>query len=317
MPHSGGGGHSGGGFHGGSHHGSSSGSSSHYSSRPFKGARPYLYYRHYTPIIIYSDRDPRKHKPALVFPLVIVGIMGIAAPALILGTSIHNPPKNTKPHEEIAYINDQTDVLTNAEEAELASLFIKINEKTGVMPALVTVEGKYYLEDYVLDYYINTWEDESHLLIAYSAKAGTAKTNWSFEIAQGYDTDDIFYDSFKERYLLSTLTNALDSDKTVGESFIYTFNTLYPELLKSDFYVPTDEIIFLVVWEAFIGIFAAAVISSYVKEKAMQKAEELPEGTSVELKKCPNCGTSYYKGVNDHCHKCGRSFLEDDGFEGF
>lgn len=315
MPHSGGGGHSGGGFHGGSHHGSSSGSSSHYSSRPFKGARPYLYYRHYTPIIIYSDRDPRTHKPALVFPLIVVGIMGIAAPAMILGTSYHNPSKNLKPHEDVAYIDDQIDALTNEEELELKSIFTKINEKTGVMPALVTVQSKYYLEDYVLDYYINTWSDESHFLIAYSAKAGTLKTNWSFESAQGYDTDDILYESFKDRYLLGPLTKALDSDKTVGESFIYTFNNLLPELLKEDFYVEPGEIGFLVIWEAFIAVFVAAVVGSYVKEKAMQKAEELPEGTSVELKKCPNCGTSYYKGVNDHCHKCGRSFLDDD-FEG-
>lgn len=317
MPHSGGGGHSGGGFHGGSSHGTgSSGSSQHYSNKPFHGARPYIYYRHHVPIVFYSDRDPRTHKPAIVFPMIILGIMGIAAPAMIFASAYHNPSKNTKKHEETVFINDTTDVLSDEEEFKLGSIFTEFNEKTGVMPALITVDYKTNLEDYVLDYYVNKWDDESHWLIAYCSKSGTAKTNWKYEIAQGYDTDDILYDSIKDRYFHPVLCDSLDGDSTVGESFIKAFDSLMPELLKKDFYVGIDEIMFAVVWEAFIGVFAAVVIASYVKEKAMQKSETIPEGTNIVKKSCPHCGTAYYEGINDRCHKCGHTFLDDE-FEGF
>ena len=319
MPHGGGGGHSGGGSHHSSHHGGSSGSQSHYSNRPFKNSRPFVYYMGYRPFIVYSDIDPRKSKPSIVFPMIIISFMAIIEPVMVFSSAYHSPKKNTASHDQALVIDDQTDVITDSEELELKSIFTEFHEKTGVMPAIMTVNNSEWswsnLEDYAYSKYTAKWKDESHWLIVYSAKEGTEKTNWHYEIMQGYDSDDILYDSIKDRYFHPVLCDSLDGSFSVGESFVKAFNSLLPHLMEKDFYVDGESIFFTVLWESIILIAGFAVVRSFIKEKAMTKAEPLPEGQSVELKKCPNCGASYYKGTVDHCRKCGRSFLDDE-FEG-
>lgn len=319
MPHGGGGGHSGGGGHHSSYHGGSSGSQSHYSKRPFRNSRPFVYYVGHRPYVVYSDIDPRKSKPTIIFPLIIISIMAIVEPVMVFSTAFHNPKKNTAPHDEGLVINDRTNVITDSEKIQLKSIFTEFHEKTGVMPAIMTVSDKEWsrgdLEDYAFLQYTTKWEDESHWLVVYSAKEGTEKTNWSYEIMQGYDSDDILYDSIKDRYFHPVLCDSLDGNYSVGESFIRAFNSLLPHLMEKEFFVEGEMIFFTVLWESIILLAGYGVVSSFIKEKAMTKAEPIPEGQSVELKKCPNCGVSYYKGTVDHCHKCGRSFLDDE-FEG-
>ena len=139
MPHSSGGGSHGGGSHGGSHHsshshGGSGRSSRHVRSTYFPDARRYVYYDHHRPVYVYADHP-------------------------------HKLPQN---YDYKIVVEDKANVLGNT--AELRNSLVAFYNRTGISPAVITVENSdwqgYYsdFENYAYDLYVNHFTDESHWL---------------------------------------------------------------------------------------------------------------------------------------------------------
>ncbi len=338
MPHSSGGGFHGGGFHGGGfsgHHYGRGGShngpiiSRHY----FAGSTAWLYYTSRgVPHIVYSTADiANLPKGANAFAYIILGIFAIAPLGMIVASGINHPAPLQSLDITGSTITDNAGVLTPSEQGELMSVFAEFRKVSGVVPAVYTVNNgkwgapmfwheifpndKYTLEDYAYSTYIGSFKDENHWLIVYACDKGTTKGNWAFEGMQGNNTDTILFGNVTDRFN-HHLGYCLDSDKSVGESLIDSFNLILPDLLKTSFYIDPEMLTFTIIWELMVGFMITATIVSQIKMSDYANARKIENPTSIVMTKCKHCGASYYKGTVERCPKCSRSVVMDDELDG-
>ena len=321
MPHSSGGGSGGGGggggFHGGSSSHSHSGTSSYtptyrYSRTPFVGAMCYVYYAHGEPQLIYSNDKPTKSFKAYWISLIVKLIILILPLFIIIFTSFHFPKKlNTNYNTEII-IADNIDVLSDEEETKLKQTFASFFDKTGITPAVVTTDDyTYTLEDYAYNYYVKSFNDEKHWLIAYYYN--NERDIWQFEGMQGNDTDTILYSDITTEFN-KTIYNELNSKEKVGTAIDNAFNVITPKLMKNYYKVETPAIIFTAIWAAiFISLIVGDSIALFNKYR-LKDATPVKDQTKLVLKKCPYCDTPYYAGTIKRCHSCNAVLEDDDPF---
>lgn len=338
MPHSSGGGFHGGGFHGGGfsghHYGRGGARSGLMVSRTrFPGSTAWLYYTSRgVPHLVYSSVDITKMPKANAFTYVLLGIFVIAPIAIMLATGIKSPKKIDAAYGAVPTINDTTNILRESEEVELLSIFDEFQRVSGITPSIKTItngewnemnfwasliypDAKYTLEDYAYKDYVASFKDEKHWLIVYASDEGTKKGHFAFENMQGYETDSILFPNVTERFGVN-LYNALEEEgKSVGDSFIYAFNDILPDLLKTSFYIDPEMVAFTVVWEIIVGIIVATTIAGHINSKNYATAQKVENPESIVMKKCKHCGATYYKGTVQRCPKCGRSVVMDDELE--
>ena len=204
MPHSSGGGSHSGGSHSGSHHsshshGGSGRSSRHVRSTYFPDARRYVYYDHHRPVYVYADYDITEKRSPLRFLMLLFYLPFILFTFSMFAEAYHHPHKLPQNYDYKIVVEDKANVLGNT--AELRNSLVAFYNRTGISPAVITVEnsdwqGNYSdLENYAYDLYVNHFADESHWLIVYSTPDGYSSSDgfedWYWEGMQGNDTDDV------------------------------------------------------------------------------------------------------------------------------
>lgn len=200
MPHSSGGGSHGGGSHGGSHHsshshGGSGRSSRHVRSTYFPDARRYVYYDHHRPVYVYADYDITEKRSPLRFLMLLFYLPFILFTFSMFAEAYHHPHKLPQNYDYKIVVEDKANVLGNT--AELRNSLVAFYNRTGISPAVITVENSDPDPDF---------------------------NDWYWEGMQGDDTDNIITvdvaDDFKDlmqKYL--TANSRYDVSSAIAAAF--------------------------------------------------------------------------------------------------
>lgn len=339
MPHSAGGSSHSGGSHSGSssrshshssggHSGSSN--SSRTSSTPFKGSRRYLYYQDNKPCLIYSNYDIRKMK---VMPIVvwIIYFVFLFAPFMAMFSffafkQLHVPKKVTYyQNKKVEYvIEDNIDVLEN--EKALKKSMKEFYEKTGVVPAVITVDNETWnqdykdLEKYAYDVSVKRFPDEAHWLIIYSTNIkDNGFDDWYCEIMQGDRADAAISAKHGEQFNEALYKRLLQrSDYSVDEALAQTFDEFTPKMMTVSLDNTFSFFGLLFVNAIMAGGAAWTLIDTIRKAKvpAKYKKAVLCDLNAVYQGSCNFCGGAYIIGMHTECPHCGgalppQSYVQD------
>ena len=311
MPHSSGGGSSGGGFHSGS--GSSGGPSYRTSSHYFPGSTCYVYYgRGGLMRTVYLSGDIKSATKSKIATLIAIGAFMLLGVGVAIFAGFHNPHKIATDYATTMLVQDNTDVLTDAEENRLKATFQEFFDASGICPSFVSVENSTWkghyasLNGYAYDKYLALFKDESHWLIVYSDDGN--KTNWAFEGMQGNNTDPVLSGRVTDRFN-SYLYNSLSSSTSVGDAVDGAFHAIMPTMMESYFGLDTPMIIFVVAWEGILSVLFVVTLVGAIRGKGLKTATKI-DGDVVR-KTCPCCGNEYAEGTVTMCPKCGKQLSVD------
>ena len=245
MPHSSGGGSHGGGSHGGSHHsshshGGSGRSARHVRSTYFPDARRYVYYDHHRPVYVYADYDITEKRSPLRFLMLLFYLPFILFTFSMFAEAYHHPHKLPQNYDYKIVVEDKANVLGNT--AELRNSLVAFYNRTGISPAVITVENSDWqgiysdLENYAYDLYVNHFADESHWLIVYSTPDGYSSSDgfedWYWEGMQGNDTDDVLTESVTNSFNDELQKNLTARTRyTVSSAISTSFDNLTPTVM--------------------------------------------------------------------------------------
>lgn len=266
MPHSSGGGshsggsHSGSGFSGSS---SSSGGSSakHIKHTSFPGARRYVYYENYRPVYVYADYDITEKRSPLRFLMLLFYLPFILFTFSMFAEAYHHPHKLPQNYDYKIVVEDKANVLGNT--AELRNSLVAFYNRTGISPAVITVEN----------------------------------SDW-----QGNDTDDVLTESVTNSFNDELQKNLTARTRyTVSSAISTSFDDLTPTVMKSK--VNWTMLFTSIAILAFVCLHACLMIGinpkarKYAKAKpcsdaAQEKACEYCGYTYVvdTCTECPHCG---------------------------
>ncbi len=323
MPHSGGGGSHGGGSHGGGSHGGSGSSGRSYtrSHTYFPGARTFVSYRAGKAVYTYADYSliPEKVTETDCKKTITASVIAFIVCAVIIICSFIPPRPITVDYDDKIVIIDNIGVVEN--ESNLCKALDSFKEKTGVTPAVITVnhedwqENYFDLSNYAYDLYVNNFEDEKHCLIVYSepAEKDPDFNDWYFETMIGDDTGTILTEG-KEKYLVDMLQKnflktSLGFDESIAEAFdacakkITTFPTF-----REDYMSVAAFLAFSIMF-----IFGIFLLCKLYARKKYKKYIENPnifevKGTDTNRIKeaaCEYCGGLYVVGTVLSCPHCG------------
>ena len=308
MPHSSGGGGGSFGGGGGSFDSGSSGSDSvHYSNNPFPGADQYVYYHHGSPHYFYTDVDPTKKPSPLRFLLLLIYLPFLAALLPMAKGIINIPKKLPIDYNTAIVINDDADVITD--EAKLASSLEAFLDKTGIAPAVVTVDNETWqanyadLETYAYDWYVDNFPDENHWLIMYSEPQDPVQGDrYYWEGMQGDNTDNIITTQAAEGFN-NNLNNLLaQGDRPdVSGSISKAFDDLTPTLMKVTF---RPQILFMgILFFGFIIFHALGMTGVIGSRRKYRNAVQVVKGAKEV--QCSACSGKYMSGTVETCPYCG------------
>lgn len=266
MPHSSGGGSHGGGSHGGSHHsshshGGSGRSSRHVRSTYFPDARRYVYYDHHRPVYVYADYDITEKRSPLRFLMLLFYLPFILFTFSMFAEAYHHPHKLPQNYDYKIVVEDKANVLGNT--AELRNSLVAFYNRTGISPAVITVEN----------------------------------SDW-----QGNDTDDVLTESVTNSFNDELQKNLTARTRyTVSSAISTSFDDLTPTVMKSK--VNWAMLFTSIAILAFVCLHACLMIGinpkarKYAKAKpcsdaAQEKACEYCGYTYVvdTCTECPHCG---------------------------
>lgn len=349
MPHSSGGGSHSGGSHSGSGFSSSSSSSGgssakHIKHTSFPGARRYVYYENYRPVYVYADYDIRKGTASGKFFSILgsavsllFGIMLLAmcydkpqkmdtSPSYsceivdcagVIAEAYHHPHKLPQNYDYKIVVEDKANVLGNT--AELRNSLVAFYNRTGISPAVITVENSdwqgYYsdLENYAYDLYVNHFADESHWLIVYSTPDGYSSSDgfedWYWEGMQGNDTDDVLTESVTNSFNDELQKNLTARTRyTVSSAISTSFDDLTPTVMKSK--VNWTMLFTSIAILAFVCLHACLMIG--INPKARKYAKAKPCSDAAQEKACEYCGYTYVVDTCTECPHCGAPIPPED-----
>ena len=315
MPHSSGGGSHRGGSHSGSHHSSSSGSSASRttaSSKPFPGAKRYVYYAKGQPKYVYADYDITKKEPMRYTTCIPFLIFAAVAIFFFWKTNLHNPKKiDTANIDTAIIISDDAGVISDRTALE-TSLKHFLN-KTGIPAAVKTLNKDDWSQDYTLknhayNLYLKMFKDEKHWLIVYSSDPeGEAEgfEDWEWEGMQGNDTDPILGEKETGLFNKTLQTALLQREKyDVGAAIALAFDTLTPRAMDSYIENPKSAIWGTVILVALNIFLIIIIISDNINAKKYRTAEKCPYKIT-DQKTCPYCDGMYVPIVDIKCPHCG------------
>lgn len=350
MPHSSGGGSHSGGSHSGSGFSSSSSSSGgssakHIKHTSFPGARRYVYYENYRPVYVYADYDIRKGTASGKFFSILGSAVSLLFGIMLLAMCYDKPQKmDTSPsysceivdcagviddadmvqsaiddfYDETGIpVEDKANVLGNT--AELRNSLVAFYNRTGISPAVITVENSdwqgYYsdLENYAYDLYVNHFADESHWLIVYSTPDGYSSSDgfedWYWEGMQGNDTDDVLTESVTNSFNDELQKNLTARTRyTVSSAISTSFDDLTPTVMKSK--VNWAMLFTSIAILAFVCLHACLMIG--INPKARKYAKAKPCSDAAQEKACEYCGYTYVVDTCTECPHCGAPIPPED-----
>lgn len=322
MPHSSGGGSHGGGSHGGSHHsshshGGSGRSSRHTRSTYFPGATRYVYYNHHRPVYVYADYDITEKRSPLRFLMLLFYLPFILFTFSMFAEAYHHPHKLPQNYDYKIVVEDKANVLGNT--AELRNSLVAFYNRTGISPAVITVENSDWqgiysdLENYAYDLYVNHFADESHWLIVYSTPDGYSSSDgfedWYWEGMQGNDTDDVLTGSVTNSFNDELQKNLTARTRyTVSSAISTSFDDLTPTVMKSK--VNWTMLFTSIAILAFVCLHACLMIG--INPKARKYAKAKPCSDAAQEKACEYCGYTYVVDTCTECPHCGAPIPPED-----
>lgn len=322
MPHSSGGGSHSGGSHSGSHHsshshGGSGRSSRHVRSTYFPGARRFVYYNHHRPVYVYADYDITEKRSPLRFLMLLFYLPFILFTFSMFAEAYHHPHKLPQNYDYKIVVEDKANVLGNT--AELRNSLVAFYNRTGISPAVITVENSDWqgvysdLENYAYDLYVNHFADESHWLIVYSTPDGYSSSDgyedWYWEGMQGNDTDDVLTESVTNSFNDELQKNLTARTRyTVSSAISTSFDDLTSTVMKSK--VNWTMLFTSIAILAFVCLHACLMIG--INPKARKYAKAKPCSDAAQEKACEYCGYTYVVDTCTECPHCGAPIPPED-----
>lgn len=214
-------------------------------------------------------------------------------------------------------VEDKANVLGNT--AELRNSLVAFYNRTGISPAVITVENSdwqgYYsdLENYAYDLYVNHFSDESHWLIVYSTPDGYSSSDgfedWYWEGMQGNDTDDVLTKSVTNSFNDELQNNLTARTRyTVSSAISTSFDDLTPTVMKSK--VNWTILFTSIAILAFVCLHACLMIG--INPKARKYAKAKPCSDAAQEKACEYCGYTYVVDTCTECPHCGAPIPPED-----
>lgn len=290
MPHSSGGGSHGGGSHGGSHHsshshGGSGRSSRHVRSTYFPDARRYVYYDHHRPVYVYADYDITEKRSPLRFLMLLFYLPFILFTFSMFAEAYHHPHKLPQNYDYKIVVEDKANVLGNT--AELRNSLVAFYNRTGISPAVITVEN-------------SDWQ-------GYSSSDGYE--DWYWEDMQGNDTDDVLTGSVTNSFNDELQKNLTARTRyTVSSAISTSFDDLTPTVMKSK--VNWAMLFTSIAILAFVCLHACLMIG--INPKARKYAKAKPCSDAAQEKACEYCGYTYVVDTCTECPHCGAPIPPED-----
>lgn len=294
MPHSSGGGHHGGGSHHSSHRSSSHHSSSHHSTShrtPSYHSTSYRTPGYHSTSHRYSRRYSSGGRIGILSSLIALIIIifvakfifAVAFSTMEGGLNFGGVQKLSTDYNTTIVIKDNAKVLDK--EGELKRSLEAFLDKTGVTPAVMTVNNEDWednyatLNDYAYDLYVNNFSDEKHWLVVYSEPQNPDPdfNDWYWEGMIGDDCGRIITDS-KEDYFTDTLDKKITarSQYSVSEAIIYAFNDLSGTITESKGDVKA-------ILPVFIFLFIIFIIFCLVVRAVIRRLRNIVRGVSNNI----------------------------------
>lgn len=317
MPHSSGGGSSSGGSH--------SGSSSRHHERKIlpmlvnnatQGYTRYAFYRKGRISYRYVKDRPNGLDWGAILSFALFLAMTLVG--IFVSFSLIVPP-NPDTYDSRIVIEDQLDVLTSDEEADLEEAFEAFRDKTGIACALITEptsawENQYSsLETYAYDLYLSRWSDENHWLFVYTAsEEPDARSNtWNWEGMQGNDTDSVLTTSVT-RDFNRTLQSALEQDEdAVGTAFLTAITETTQGIKASGYHIDWLMLIGCSIGSVILAVMLVMELRLERKDQRKEAAEinelhstGIPVPENAQEDTCEYCGGTYIHGQHKNCPHC-------------
>ena len=310
MPHS-----SGGGSHSSGSHSSSSYSGGKSTPSVYKtyhsGTKRYVYYQNNRPRYYYS-KEKVKMPTAWKLPVAITVLVVLVLFCILsFSWSVITPSKLEMDYDTEIVIDDNIDIMTEAEESDLTAKLKEFQDITGITPAILTVKNKKWeshydsLENYAYDYYVNAFSDECHWLIVYSTDGGTEFEDWHWEGMQGDLTDNIITSEVSDHFndVMQKEVTAR-TRYTVKDAIYDSFSAILPGIMNKS--IDWENVVMTIIFAIIMIGLCISYIFDIIKAKKQshsyvcKTAEEDPlEDT------CEYCGGVYVHGIHISCPHCG------------
>ncbi len=277
-----------------------------FSTVPFAGATKYVSYKNGTRTFLYANYDISKKITPWDFLALIVLVPIILANIVMMFTSVSHPRKLTGTDKNII-IDDRASVfdMTGGLESSLNS-FLK---KTGITPAVITVNNEDWrsdysdFKDYVRVLYETEFDDESHWLIVYSrSKKSALFDDWNWAAAQGKDTDKILTDKIWSQFSESMQSHLSDNTQfTVSSAISRSFTDILPVVMKTEVF--GMGLFFTGAMLVFLLAICYFLFKPQIRSLKYNDAVVCP--LVVTEDNCEKCGGIYVVGTCSICPHCG------------
>jgi hypothetical protein len=138
-------------------------------------------------------------------------------------------PRLGKPDSTEIIIMDEANTMSSNSESELRSTLNQFYKKSGIVPAVITVEDTKWtgsIENYAYTRYLAEFTDEMHWLIVCSSPSGTS------EAMQGNDTDAVLTDYIGDVFKSRLKVDLTEQDMETGAAINDAFNYIMPQIRK-------------------------------------------------------------------------------------
>lgn len=271
----------------------------------------------YRPVYVYADYDITEKRSPLRFLMLLFYLPFILFTFSMFAEAYHHPHKLPQNYDYKIVVEDKANVLGNT--AELRNSLVAFYNRTGISPAVITVEnsdwqGNYSdLENYAYDLYVNHFADESHWLIVYSTPDGYSSSDgfedWYWEGMQGNDTDDVLTESVTNSFNDELQKNLTARTRyTVSSAISTSFDDLTPTVMKSK--VNWTMLFTSIAILAFVCLHACLMIG--INPKARKYAKAKPCSDAAQEKACEYCGYTYVVDTCTECPHCGAPIPPED-----
>lgn len=339
MPHSSGGGSHSSGFHSssGSHSGGSHGGGSSFKTNPVtvmsprRGYSRYAYYGHGQISYQYVKDKPDSIAGLIINLLVYIPFFIIGLIAMLSGIRIIDSIDPASYDSNIV-IEDNINIISDSDEAELQKAFEAFRDKTGISCALITADNEtwfpYYsnLENYAYDLYVNHWTDEKHWLFVYTqpvlTDSSSSFVDWYWEGMQGDDTDSILTLSVTCDFNEDVQRHLTTNTYSVGDAFVTAITDLTRDIKTDGIRIAPESLVFGGVW-FFIMAIQIVIICVMTVPKFTKDKEQITKlhRTGIPVSehqledKCSYCGGLYIHGMHLECPHCGAAITPMSEYE--
>lgn len=283
----------------------------------WEGMQGYVYYDHHRPVYVYADYDITEKRSPLRFLMLLFYLPFILFTFSMFAEAYHHPHKLPQNYDYKIVVEDKANVLGNT--AELRNSLVAFYNRTGISPAVITVENSDWqgvysdLENYAYDLYVNHFADESHWLIVYSTPDGYSSSDgfedWYWEGMQGNDTDDVLTKSVTNSFNDELQKNLTARTRyTVSSAISTSFDDLTPTVMKSK--VNWTMLFTSIAILAFVCLHACLMIG--INPKARKYAKAKPCSDAAQEKACEYCGYTYVVDTCTECPHCGAPIPPED-----